>query len=164
MPAAEDTIDTMKLNSDRNITSIAAMGSLKIRPKAAAKLASIFQKLTPSVITLFIREIMVFRMNAPPTAITPVIIPTPDCVTPVTCAIAFVTAKSTAIRAMIPITTHVTGEARNAVFKLYCAAVAAAVAVTSAPVAAAWAYEATARAILIPLEASEIALFASCHP
>ena len=137
MPAAEDTIDTMKLNSDRNITSIAAMGSLEIRPKAAAKLASIFQKLTPSVITLFIREIMVFRMNAPPTAITPVIIPTPDCVTPVTCAIAFVTAKSTAIRAITPMTIHVIGQASNAPFKPFCAAISAAVAAVSVPVAAA---------------------------
>ncbi len=61
------------------------------------------------------------------------------------------------INAIIPTTIHVNGQDNIAVFSPYCAAVAAAVALASVPVAAACAYDATHIVILIPVDIISIA-------
>ncbi len=78
-----------------------------------------------------------FLKNAITTLMPPVITPKPVLAIPVIFAIALHTAKITATNAIISKITQVSGQDSNAVFKPYCAAVAAAVALASAPVAAA---------------------------
>ena len=63
--------------------------------------------------------------------------PNPEFAIPVSFAIALHTAKIIAINAIISKIIQVSGQDNKAVFKPYCAAVAAAVALASAPVAAA---------------------------
>jgi len=96
-----------------------------------------FQRTTNISIIILIRAINKFPIKAPATAKAPHIIPRADCAAPVTSAIQLHKAINIAINAIINIIIQNIGQDKIAVFKPYCAAVAAAVADASVPVAAA---------------------------